>query len=248
MSDATEICCLCGKPAMDGDPISREHVPPRQFYPKSLRDGLNLWVVPTHISCNNQHKEDEEYFYHASYPLVANVNPQMADVILDDLKRRAEKPQTPTLLRSILKTKRTTTEGGIVLPPGVISLDFDKIRLQQVAIKIGRCLFYRDHKRDIPYQACKDIQFCERDEDVPEQYSLSWEMSKVNVMDIVPADPVSRIVIPDAKAGQALAVCPKVFDYRSAYLEEDGLHLYTLRFWEAFMFCMAFEDSDAKPI
>ena len=177
MSDANVVCCLCGKPATDKDPITREHVPPKQFYPKPLRDGLNLWVVPTHKSCNNQHKANEEYFYHALYPLVANVNPQTAGVILDDLKRRAKKPQTPTLLRSILKTSRTTTEGGIVLPPGVVRLDADKHRLQQVASKIGRCLFYREHKRVMPQLNCKDIRLCEREEDVPELYTLSWAPS-----------------------------------------------------------------------
>src|SRR5262245_34302437 len=138
MSDESQVCCLCGKSATTDDPITQEHVPPKQFYPKSLRDGLNLWIVPTHKSCNNEHKADEEYFYHALYPLVANANSEMANVILDDLKRRAKKPQTPTMLRSILKTARTTTEVGIILPPGVIHLKVDKYRLQQVAIKIGR--------------------------------------------------------------------------------------------------------------
>src|SRR5438874_1221151 len=86
-----EICCLCGNAAAAADPITREHVPPKQFYPKSLRDGLNLWVVPTHQSCNYKDKAHEEYFYHALYPLVANGNPQMARLIWDDLKRRAQK-------------------------------------------------------------------------------------------------------------------------------------------------------------
>ena len=37
MIDATEICCLCGNPATQDDPLTREHVPAKQFYPKSLR-------------------------------------------------------------------------------------------------------------------------------------------------------------------------------------------------------------------
>lgn len=248
MSNATDVCCLCGKPATDEDPITREHVPPKQFYPKSLRGGLNLWVVPTHRSCNNKHKADEEYFYHALYPLVANVNARMAGVILDDLKRRAKRPQTPTLLRSILQTSQTTTQGGIVLPPGVVRMGADQYRLQQVAIKIGRCLFYRDHKRVMPYENCKDIRLCEREEDVPELYTSNWAVSKVNVNDLVPLEPGGLVVVVDAEAGQARAAYRQVFDYRSAYIEEKQLHLYTLRFWEAFVFCMAFEEPDAKPV
>jgi len=248
MSDATVVCCLCGKPATDEDPITREHVPPKQFYPKPLREGLNLWVVPTHKSCNNQHKADEEYFYHALYPLVANVNPQMADVILHDLKRRAKKPQTPTLLRSILKTARNTAGSGIVLPPGIVCMNTSEYRLQQVAIKIGRCLFYRDHKRVMPYENCKDIRLCEREEDVPELYTPAWAMSKVNVNDLVPSEPGGLVVDADVEAGQALAACRQVFDYRPAYFEEKRLYLYTLRFWEAFVFCMAFKDPDAMSL
>lgn len=245
MRDATAVCCLCGKFATDEDPITREHAPPKQFYPKSLRDGLNLWVVPTHRSCNNKHKADEEYFYHALYPLVANANPQTADVILDDLKRRAKKPQTRTLLRGILKSARTTTEGGIILPPGVLRIDTDKTRLQAVALKIGRCLFYRDHKRVMPHENCRDIRLCEREEDVPEVYGLSWEMSKVDVNNLIPSESGGLVVIVDLEAGQALSACRQVFDYRAAYFEEKQLHFYTLRFWEAFVFCMALEDPDA---
>ena len=59
-------------------------------------------------------------------------------------------------------------------------MNADKVRLQRAAIKIGRCLFYRDHKRVMPNENCKDIRLCEREEDVPELYTLSWEMSKVN--------------------------------------------------------------------
>lgn len=141
MNDVEMVCCLCGNQATDEDPISREHVPPKQFYPKQVRDGLNLWVVPTHKSCNNHHKKDEEYFYHALYPLVAKANPRMAEVIWDDLKRRAQKPQTPTLLRGIVKTARTSTEEGIVLPRGVVRMDADLYRLQQVAMKIDVAYF-----------------------------------------------------------------------------------------------------------
>ena len=61
------------------------------------------------------------------------------------------------------------------------------------------------------------------------------------------AGPSELVVVADVEAGQGLTVCRDVFDYRPAYFEEERLHLYTLRFWEAFVFCMAFEDPDAKP-
>jgi hypothetical protein len=202
--------------------------------------------VPSHRSCNNQHKADEEYFYLALYPLVANVNPGTGNVILADLRRRARQPQTRTLVRSILKTASTATKGGIMLPPGVVRFNTNKHRLQQVAVKIARCLFYRDHKRFMPYENCKDIRLCEREEDVPELYSLSWEMSKVNVNELAPSETNGLVVVTDAEAGQAQAAYRQVFDYRAVYLEERQLHLYTLRFWEALLFCLAFEDPGSR--
>lgn len=247
MSDTTEICCLCGRPATDGDPITDEHVPPKQFYPKSLRDGLNLWTVRSHGSCNNGYKQDEEYFFHVLYPLVDNANPQTADVILDDLKRRAKKPQTPALLRRILKTKGNTTESGIILPPGAVRLDAEMPRIERVAVKIGRCLFYRDQKRFMPYENCKDIRLCEREEDVPEMYSLSWGLSKVSVGELTETRADGLVVVEDSDAGKALAACRQVFDYRPAYIEQDRLHFYSLRFWESFLFCMVFEDPATAP-
>ena len=141
MSNATDICCLCGKPATDENPMTREHVPPKQFYPKKLRHGLNLWTVPTHRTCNNRFKNDEEYFYHVLYPLVANTNSQMADVVHDDLKRRAKQPQTRAIMRSILSTAERTTSSGLFLPPGMVRMSANEGCLEQVAIKIGRCLF-----------------------------------------------------------------------------------------------------------
>ena len=109
--DAT--CCLCGEKGTDENPITREHVPPKQFHPKSVRSqqDLNLWIVPTCRACNESYKSDEEYFFHALYPLVANTNRSMGETILQDLRRRAKQPQTPALIRSLLRSSRTTSEG-----------------------------------------------------------------------------------------------------------------------------------------
>ena len=76
-------CYLCGQPITDSipdspDALSMDHVPPKQYYPKSVRKeaNLNLWKVPAHKRCNGEYKLDEEYFYHNLYPLVQNANPK----------------------------------------------------------------------------------------------------------------------------------------------------------------------------
>lgn len=242
LQEVKSICCLCGHPGTSEDPITREHVPPRQFYPKALRNGLNLWIVPAHKSCNNAYKHDEEYFYHALFALVANVNRSMANAIINDIKRRARKPQSVKLIRRILRDSRRISESGIILPPGKVCIEADETRLQRVAIKIGRCLFFRDQNRMVPDANCKDIWLCESAEDVPEYYRLSWNMTKVNLGDLVSKSTNGIVTVQDLDAGAPLSAYREVFDYRSYYLKDERLHFYSLRFWKAFMYCMAFED------
>ena len=219
------ICCLCGEPITCRDSesdyaLSMDHVPPRQFYPKSTRKekNLDLWVVPTHRRCNGDYKNDEEYFYHALYPLAKAGSPLTGQTIFRDLTRRAAQPQTRVLIRGLLNTSRTETSGGILLPPGVVQLSVDEHRIQRVAIKIARGLFFRKHGVFMPRDNCKDIRLCESKEDVPEIYAISWQL------------------------GEMAAVSPDIFSCTEASC--DGLQYWTLVFWEAFAFCLAFEDPE----
>src|SRR5437868_1350592 len=102
---ATEMrpCSLWGHPIVPptdetapGDLLSMEHAPPKQFFPKAMREKLpgELWKVPSHVKCNQSYKLDEEYFYHYFYPLVGAQNEQMGKVLLEDIRRRAKKPQS----------------------------------------------------------------------------------------------------------------------------------------------------------
>jgi len=97
----------------------------------------------------------------------------------------------------------------------------------------------------MPYENCKDIRLCEREEDVPEFYRVSWELSRVNVSDLVPPEPGGKVLVVDGEAGAPHSACRQVFEYRTAYIPPRRLHLYSLCFWEAFMFCISFEDPDA---
>jgi hypothetical protein len=194
-----------------------DHVPPKQFFPAEVRKSQspNLWVVPTHKRCNEGYREDEEYFYHSLSLLVQNGNPNMGSVIYHDFSRRTQKPQTPAMLRALLKTASTVTPGGICLPPGIVRFGLDEYRVQRVAIKIAQGLFYLDQTRHLSRGSCKDIRLCEAESDVPKLYQLSWRGAGMK------------------------AVLPAVFSYRRC--EFDNLHLFSMLFWEAFMFCAAFE-------
>lgn len=145
-------CALCGEPILkhpyDPEMVrSDEHIVAKQFYPESSRRKLRrpLWTVPSHKRCNNGIKPDEEYFYHRYYPLVAVRNPTMGQVLLNDLTRRAKKPQSRVMIRHLLRDCKNKTPGGILLPQTeMVWVEHDMFRIQRVAVKIVQCLFYKD--------------------------------------------------------------------------------------------------------
>lgn len=226
---SAQSCYLCGQPILPDvqrteDALSMDHVPPKQFYPKETRSTIRarLWYAPSHKRCNEDYREDEEYFYHVMHIVVQDNNPSMGQVLHMDLARRTHKPQTPAMLRNILKTFAPVTSGGIYLPPPLLRFEVDRYRAERVVLKIVRGLFFLDHGRHLPLENCKDIRLCLAKSDVPEIYARMWE------------------------AGPAKTICPEVFSYR--HFEVKGLHLWSLLFWEAFMFCIAFQDPLCRKI
>jgi hypothetical protein len=218
-------CALCGEPILPdpSDPDetgTAEHVPPQQFFPKALRSQLRepLWTVPSHRKCNQKHKLDEEYFFQYMYALVAVQNEQMGTSLLEEIRRRAKKPQARGLIRRMIKECTLTSPGGIILPPPLIRVNCDTVRIQNVVLKIAQCLFYKDHDRHMPRSGCVHIQMCQ---DVPDLEP--------------PFDDLFRVQEVEKKSA-----APDVFRYWSVDL--DGLHAYALLFWNAFMFCLFLKD------
>lgn len=216
------ICYLCGEPIEEDSmkeelSLSMDHIPPRQFYPKSIRQqtDLNLEGAPSHKKCNGDYREDEEYFYHSLYPLVEKNNSNMAKIIFQDLERRTHKPQTPAMARKILKNVSRVTQGGIHLPPGKIEIALDESRLQRIAIKIARGVLALNKIPYISETSCFDIRICENESEVIELYKILWQISSVN------------------------GILPSVFSYKYHY--SDGIHHMCLLFWEAFMYCLCFK-------
>ncbi len=221
------VCYLCGESIEDspedtGLELSMDHVPPRQFYPKAIRqqEDLNLELAPSHKKCNEDYRKDEEYFYHSLYPLVAENNPSMGQIILQDLGRRTHKPQTPAMIRKILKNVSGVTQGGILLPPGKIVCSLDELRLQRIAIKIARGVLALNDIVYISESNCFDLRFCENESEVIELYRTLWKISPV------------------------YAVYQKVFSHKYFYL--DNVHYLCLLFWGSFMYCLCFKGNPAS--
>jgi len=208
------ICYLCGR-NIETSNLSDDHVPPKAFYPKGIRAGLNLWVIPTHKTCNEIYRKDEEYFQNAFLIEVLNQKPPITKHIMSDFHRRSQRSQTPALVRKILKGVSNITPNGIHLPNGIFQINIDLLRIERVALKIARGLFYIENNIFLPLQNAKDIRFCLKENEVPDFYKLYWPYTKTK------------------------GTYHKVFSYK--YFKYRKLHLYSMLFWEAVMSCVAFE-------
>ncbi len=225
MTDKVDpICYLCGH-VIERNPRdpemrrSKEHIPPKQFFPQPLRKQMNphLDTVPSHKKCNNAYKDDEDYFYHALYPLVANGNMRMAKLIFSDFARRSGKKQTPAMLRKVFSSASGISAGGIILPRGKIEVLVDEARIQRVAGKIARGALFMSAGVCAPESNIVDMRLCEQEAEVPEMYQLSW------------------------RATEMKGRYPQVFSYR--HFPFEGHHILSLMFWGAFMFCITVRDS-----
>lgn len=223
------ICYLCGdaiESNIKNDAMERsmDHVPPKQFYPKQVRvtQNLNLDLAPSHKTCNEDYKLDEEYFYHALYPMVDKNNPRMGRLCCQDIQRRSRKPQTRNIIQTILSTAVTTTEGGIHLPSSLSRFTLDRSRLERVAKKITRGILFSSTERYFEEQQIIHMALY----DNLSEFINSFE--------------------PVLQLGPLAGVYPDVFAHSHINLEGKGLRLLLMLFWGSFAFCVIVEDPVAK--
>jgi hypothetical protein len=144
----------------------------------------------------------------------------MGKALLAELKRRGKKPQSKGLIRRLLKECTHTSPGGIILPPSMVRVNYNVVRIQNVAVKVAKCLFYRDHGRYMPRSSCVHVELCETVADL-----------QLFFLDLFRVQELER-----------RSAAPNVFRYW--YIDLDGQHYYAMLFWEAFMFCMVFQNPE----
>ena len=215
------ICALCGLEIEKAEKTV-EHVPPKLFYPKALRPAIKepFWTVPSHKKCNESYRLDEEYFYYFLMPLVMNTNSETGQVLMDDLRERRKNPQTASMIQWLLAEMKSETAGGISLPPSVRRFNVNTARVQNVALKISQCIYFREHEKFLPKFPCKHCELCETIEDL---------------------QPLYRVILEHVKP---YSIAPDMFNYRYACV--DGVHHFGFMFWAGFMFCLAFDDPEGR--
>jgi hypothetical protein len=128
-----ELCYMCGEPAM-----TREHVPPYCFYPKSKRE--NIWTVPSCERHNLDANLDVEYVRNViSYQYGTNTT---AEEVFEVTKRSWE--HSPKLFERTMKGFETALVDGE--ETGAHPLELDRVKL--VLSAIAHALAYRDFGRE----------------------------------------------------------------------------------------------------
>ena len=195
-----------------------DHVPPRQFYQKQIRQtqNLNLNVAPSHKRCNEAYKEDEEYFYLSMFSIVAKNNPKMEDSYFQDIMRRSQQPQMPAKLRKILSTAVTVTEGGIHLPNGMRRLTLERDRIEKVVVKIARGILFVSTERYFEEQQIIRTGFYDKPSEIIDLY------------------------LPALRLHPLAGIYPDVFAH--SHFSSKGYRLMLMLFWKAFMFSITVKD------
>ena len=223
VNDSKPLCYLCGQLILDGQPVDRDHVPPRQVFPSSIRHGLSLLTLPVHRECHGTTGRDEEYFLqHVLFPLAHST-----------LTGQAAIPDFQAAIRRDAgwnKVQRVRTEfdalpSGLVLPNDRMVKHFDPEPVAQTIWKIARGLFFTDTERFLPKETPRAFQlFTEGEEDIP---------------------PLTVALMGEPSRGHS----PEVFDYRIR-LRDGPLvpHFMLMRFWERLIWQVAFRDPRDPPL
>jgi len=212
MKNKIDICYLCGQ-KLEGN-IDDDHVPPKQFYAKSIRKihSPNLFTLPTHLSCNKSYQMDEDYFVHSLAPLT--IGSYSGSSIWMDISKRMKRPESKKINMMVLKE----FDQNIILPDDKIIKRIDGKRIRRVIWKIARGLFFKERGRSIPENILRLFKFISVDEKPPpEFFYISSTPSR----------------------GQY----PGVFDYKYIDSPKYyNFHYWGMLFWDKLIVSVAFHD------
>ena len=220
MKRKIEICYLCGQ-SLDTD-ISDDHIPPKQFYAKSIRKihSPNLLTLPTHKSCNNSYQNDEDYFVHSLAPLA--MDSYSGDAIWNDISNQFKRPEGKRI-RKMIKREFAPRPSGIILPGGKVLKRFNGDRVWKIVWKITRGLFFKEKGKFLPEgigRSYKIFSVCE--ETAPKEFVY-----------------VNRT----PSRGQY----PAVFDYKYREIPKlNNLNFWAMFFWVTIITLIVFHDPDCS--
>jgi hypothetical protein len=139
------ICIYCGKEKQ----IIPDHVPPKNIFPQPRPS--NLITVPSCKKCNESASKDDEYFRFAMISRADTFEMESAQSIYPKVKRSLTKSTKIGFKKSIsdaVKDIDGYTKSGIYFGKVAI-LDVDLVRLNRVASRIVKGLFYHHTQKHL---------------------------------------------------------------------------------------------------
>jgi hypothetical protein len=170
------LCYLCGEPL--AEPINRDHVPPDQLVPKSLRrkHQIQLKTIRVHRDCNTSYKLDEEYFAHLLVPFArgsvagdAHFGKTIADF-------HAERLMTVSLVNRVLASFEEQP-GGVYLPRGKVAFRIEG-RFWRIVWKIVRGLHFLETGNVLPVEWPVNYTITVPGETPPAHFEAFMEFSR----------------------------------------------------------------------
>lgn len=171
------ICYLCGEPIAVED-MSRDHLPPAQFFPKAVRRSQNLdglITIPAHKRCNTAYRSDEEYFLWSVGPLTGEG--PIGDALVTDLARRYRKQSFQGLAIKTFE-EYEMSPGGPRPPEGMTVKRADASRLKRVAWKMVRGLFWLKEGAILPERTPHQVRMVGPYGPVDEHSARLWDLLK----------------------------------------------------------------------
>lgn len=140
------VCGYCGRRRR----LTRDHIPPRSFFPKPRTS--DLITVPSCVDCFGGWSNDDEYFKAVILTTNEVYEAPAAQQSIESLLRAMENPAKRGFARSFLdsiKEVDVQTEAGLYLGTAPI-LKIDRDRLNRVAERIVRGLFFHERRHPVP--------------------------------------------------------------------------------------------------
>lgn len=212
----SELCYLCEQ-KLDSD-VNKDHIPPRQFFPKSLRESnnLNLFTLPTHTACNKAYQSDEEYFVNSLGPLAMTTT--TGNALWKDISKSLYRPKAEKLKKMILS--EFVANPTIHLPNGLIKKETNDIRTHNVIWKITKGLYFKEFNKILPDKTLYRIQIYSRIVDVPEEFEI-------------------------VKRAKSKGNYPEIFDYKYVIFPEiSNFNAWGFLLWSHFICTIYFHDPD----
>ncbi|MCR4377145.1 MAG: hypothetical protein NUV50_03510 [Rhodospirillales bacterium] len=220
MNDQLEICYLCGEPL--AEPISDDHVPPKQMFAKELRktnDLLKMLTIRTHESCNNSFGKDEHYFFQSLLPFARGSYSGNAA-----LREAVDKFHSGSRQRFLMKMILGEFErhpSGLVLPNGRVAKRFQGDRIERVAWKIVRGLYFHHFGVVLPDEWTVGVTIIAPNERPPSHFDCFMN------------------VVGNVQYGEY----PGVFAYRfHKFIEANNLHYWAMLLWDRVIITVLFHD------